>query len=72
MTRDKSRFSYLNENREGNASFGNNSFAKIKGKVIDVFDKGKTKDQNVLYVEGIKYNKVLYKCVTKDIRPYFI
>jgi hypothetical protein len=59
MTGDKSKFEFLTEEKGGNVTFGNNAPARIRGKGIVVLDedkKGKTKAQNVLYVDGLKHN----------------
>ena len=45
MTRDKSKFEFLTEEKGGNVTFGNNAQARIRGKGIDALDedkKGKT------------------------------
>jgi hypothetical protein len=56
LFQDKSKFEYLNEEKGGSVNFGNNAPTRIRGKVIVVLDKGKTKEHNVLYVDGIKHN----------------
>jgi hypothetical protein len=40
----------------GSVTFGDNVYARIVGKGIVSLDDGKTKTQNVLYVEGLKHN----------------
>ena len=59
MTRYKSNFEFLTEEKGGNVTFGNNALARIRGKwtfVLDEDKKVKTKEQNVLYVDGLKHN----------------
>jgi hypothetical protein len=59
MKLDKSKFEFLTEEKSGNVNFGNNAPTRIRGKrtvVLDEDKKGKTKEQNVLYVDGLKHN----------------
>jgi hypothetical protein len=56
MTGDKSKFLTLSENKSGNAIFGNDALGKIKGKGMVSMSKGKGKDQDVLFVDGLKHN----------------
>jgi len=56
MTRDKSKFLTLSENKSGNVIFGNDALGKIKGKGMVSLSNGKGKAQNVLFVDGLKNN----------------
>jgi hypothetical protein len=56
MTRDKSKFLTLSENKSGNVTFGNDAPRKIKGKGMVSLSNGNGKDQDVLFVEGLKHN----------------
>jgi hypothetical protein len=52
-------FEFLNGQKCGIVTFGNNAPTRIRGKAIVVLDedkKGKTKAHNVLYVDGLKHN----------------
>ena len=56
MIGEKRKFLSLKEKDRGsNATFGNNSLARIKGNGVVILDK-KIEPQNVLYVEGLKHN----------------
>jgi len=50
------KFLTLKELNEGIVTFGDNIAAKIVGKGTLSLDNGKTKTENVLYVEGLEYN----------------
>lgn len=54
MYGDKKKFLSLKKDKGGSITFGNNSPVGIMGKGTIVLEKGKTKAQNVLYVDGIK------------------
>jgi hypothetical protein len=59
MIGDKSKFEFLTKEKSGNVTFGNNAPARIIGEGIVVLDEdknGKTKEHNVLYVDGLKHN----------------
>jgi hypothetical protein len=59
MTCDKINFEFLTKEKGCNVTFGNNAPTRIRGKgtvVLDENKKGKTKSQNMLYVDGIKNN----------------
>jgi hypothetical protein len=56
MTGDKSKFLTLSENKSGNVTFGNDGSGKIKGKGMVSLSNGKRKDQDVLFVYGLKHN----------------
>jgi hypothetical protein len=56
MTGDKSKFLTLSENKSGNVTFGNDAPGKIKGKGMVSLSNGKGKDQDVLFVDGLKHN----------------
>jgi hypothetical protein len=56
MTRDKSKFLTLSESKSGNVTFGNDAPGKIKGKGRVSLNNGKEKAQDVLFVDGLKYN----------------
>jgi hypothetical protein len=56
MTRDKSKFLTLSESKSGNVTFGNDALGKIKGKGMVSLSNGKGKDQDVLFVDGLKHN----------------
>ena len=53
---DHNKFLTLKEEKWGNVTFGDNSSTRIVGKGTVSIDDGKTKTQNVLYVEGLKHN----------------
>ena len=56
MTSDRNKLlSYNALEKEKNVTFGNDSPAIIKGKGY-VFLKEKVKDNNVMYVDGLKHN----------------
>ena len=59
MKKYKGKFEFLTKEKCGNVTFGNNSPSRIRGKGIVVLDEDKrrkTKAQDVIYVDGIKYN----------------
>jgi hypothetical protein len=56
MTGDKSKFLTLSDSKLGNVTFGNDAPGKIKGKGIVSLSNRKRKAQDVLFVEGLKYN----------------
>jgi hypothetical protein len=56
MTRDKSKFLTLSENKSGNVTFGNDAPGKIKGKGMVSLSNSKGKSQDVLFVDGLKHN----------------
>jgi len=56
MTGGKSKFLTLSENKLGNVIFGNDAPGKIKGKGMVSLSNGKGKDQDVLFVDGLKCN----------------
>ena len=56
MTGDQNKFLILKKGKGGSITFGDNASARIVGKGIVSLDNGKTKTQNVLYVEGLKHN----------------
>jgi hypothetical protein len=56
MIGDKSKFLTLSENKSGNVFFGNDAPGKIKGKGMVSLSNGKEKDQDVLFVDGLKHN----------------
>jgi hypothetical protein len=56
MTRDQNKFITLKEEKGDSVTFADNASARIVGKGIVSLDSGKTKTQNVLYVEGFKKN----------------
>ena len=56
MKGDHTKFLTLKEEKWGNVTFGDNASARIIGKGTVSLDNGKTKTQNVLYVEWIKHN----------------
>jgi hypothetical protein len=56
MTREKSKFLTLSESKSGNVTFGNDAPRKIKGKGIVSLSNGKGKEQDVLFVDGLKHN----------------
>ena len=56
MTCDRNKLlSYNALEKEKNVTFGNDSPAVIKGKG-SIFLKEKVKDNNVMYVDGLKHN----------------
>jgi hypothetical protein len=56
MTGDKNKFFTLKEVNEGNVTFGDNYTTSITKKGTLSLDNGKTKRENVLYVEGFERN----------------
>jgi hypothetical protein len=56
MIGNKNKFHTLKEVNEGNVTFGNTATARIGGKGTLSLPNGKTKINNVLYVEGFKHN----------------
>jgi hypothetical protein len=56
MTRDKSKFLTLSENKSENVTFGNDAPGKIKGKGMVSLSNGKGKAQDLLFVDGMKHN----------------
>jgi hypothetical protein len=56
MTGDKSNFLSLSERKSGNVTFGNNAPGKMKGKGMVSLSNDKGKDQDVLFVDGLKHN----------------
>jgi hypothetical protein len=56
MIGDKNTFFTLKEVNEGNVKFGDNYIARIFKKGTLILDDGKTKTENVLYVEGLEHN----------------
>jgi hypothetical protein len=56
MTGDKIKFLTLSERKSGNVTFGNDAPGKIKGKGMVSLSNDKGKDQDVLFVEGLKHN----------------
>jgi hypothetical protein len=56
MTGDHNKFLILKEEKGGSVTFRDNASTRIAGKRIVSLDNGKTKTQNVLYVEGLKHN----------------
>lgn len=56
MTNDKSKFLSLNEDKNGNVTFSNDTPGKIMGKVTMSLNNGRGKAQDVLFVDGIKNN----------------
>jgi hypothetical protein len=59
MTGDNSKFEFLTKEKGSIVAFGNNAPSRIRGKgngVLDKDKKGKTKEKNVLYVDGLKHN----------------
>jgi hypothetical protein len=56
MTGDKDKFLSISKRKIGNVTFGNDEPGKIKGKGMVSLSNGKGKSQNVLLVDGLKYN----------------
>jgi hypothetical protein len=56
MIGNNNKFFILKEEKGGSVTFGNNASARIVGKGTISLDNGKTKIQNVMYVEGLKKN----------------
>ena len=56
MMGDKSKFLSPRERKLGNVAFGNDAPGKIKGKGMVSLSNGKGKSQDVLLVDGLKYN----------------
>nr|KYP43821.1 hypothetical protein KK1_034691 [Cajanus cajan] len=55
MTRDKSKFVSLQERESGTVTYGDNNKGKILG-LGTVSNSSNTLIEDVLYVEGLKYN----------------
>lgn len=53
---DHNKFISIKEIDEGKVNLGNNVSSHIIGKGIVNIDNGRTKDQNVLYIEVLKHN----------------
>jgi hypothetical protein len=64
MIGDKSKFLSLKENKSGSLTFGNDAPRKIKGKGLVSLSNGRSKDQDVLFVDGLKNNlfSVSHRC----------
>jgi hypothetical protein len=58
MTRHQNKFLTLKEEKGGSVTIGHNAYTRIVGKGSISLDNGKTKTQNVLYVEGLKDNLI--------------
>jgi hypothetical protein len=56
MKRDQNKYLTLKEDKSSRVTFGDNASRRIFGKGTITLDNGKTKTQNVLYVEGLKHN----------------
>jgi hypothetical protein len=56
MTGDKSNFLSLKENKSGSVTFGNDAPRKIRGKGLVSLINGRSKSQDVLFVDGLKHN----------------
>jgi hypothetical protein len=56
MTRDKSKFLLLKENKSGSVTFGNDASGKIIGKCLVSLSSERRKDQDVLFFDGLKHN----------------
>ena len=56
MTGDKSKFLSLTKSKSWNVTFGNDAPGKIKGKGMAGLSNGNGKDQDVLFVDGLKDN----------------
>jgi hypothetical protein len=56
MTGDKSKFLSLKENKSGSVTFGNDAPGKIRGKGLVSLSNGRSKDKDVLSVDGLKHN----------------
>jgi hypothetical protein len=56
MPGDKEKFITLFECKYGNVTFGNNAPGKVRGTGMVSLRNGKGKDQNVLFVDGLKNN----------------
>jgi hypothetical protein len=56
MTGDKSKFLLLKENKSGSVTFGNDALEKIRGKGIVILSSGRSKAQDVSFVDGLKNN----------------
>jgi hypothetical protein len=56
MTGDKSKFLLLKENKSGNVTFGNDALGKIRGKGLVSLINGRSKSQDVLFVDCLKNN----------------
>jgi hypothetical protein len=66
MTSDKRKFLTPKRTNGGIVRFGDNVSTNISGKGTLVLDDGRTKIENVLYVEGLRHNILSERCVTKD------
>jgi hypothetical protein len=56
MTSDKNKFLSLKENKSGSVTFGNDALGNIKGKGLVSLSNGRSKSQDVLFVDGLKNN----------------
>jgi hypothetical protein len=56
MTNDKSKFLLLKENKSGGVTFGNDAPRKIRGKGLVSLSNGRSKAQDVLFVDGLNHN----------------
>ena len=56
MTGDRGEFVTWKPIDKGNVTFGNNAPGKITAKGVVSLSNGKGKDNNVLYVDGMKHN----------------
>ena len=56
MIGDQTKFLTLKKENEGSVTFGGNTTSRIDGKGTLSLDNGKTKIENVLYVEDLKHN----------------
>jgi hypothetical protein len=54
MKGNQNKFLTIKKEKGGSVIFGDNASARIVGKGTVSLDNGKTKTQNVLYVEGLK------------------
>ena len=64
MTIDQTKFLILKEEKGVSVTFGDNASTRIVGKCIVSLDNGKTKTQNVSYVDGLENNivRVIQMC----------
>lgn len=68
MTRYETKFLTLKKYASGKVRFGGNTSAKVVGKSTLMLSDGKTKVENVLFVEGLNtIYSVLVSCVIKVI-----
>lgn len=56
MTRNQSKLIKIKEEDRGKVILRNNASRRIAGKGTIDINNGRTMDQNVLYLEGLKYN----------------